>query len=385
MRHLGFGLKRAAIALIAAVVSAATAGIVSVAVAGGGQMTTADRVASGTWWPTRGNPARAEYVETKACVPCHAALTAVQPSTSMARTAMIAANSLVLRASPRLSFTSDGYRYEIAPGGAAPIYTVSDGRGSTSAPLSWVFGAGSVGQSFLFEREGSFREARVSYYDALHALAFTPGRAMRGPQDIATAMARRVDAAELPRCFGCHTTAPTTNGTFNAATAIPGITCEACHGPGRSHVEAMNAPASARKDTAILNPMRLTPAESVDFCGACHATFWDVTVSGERGIAAMRSQPFRLQSSRCWRTPDARLTCVACHDPHRPLVREATAYDARCLACHVAADSQPTHDRPGRACPVATSRCTECHMPKYDIPDMHRAFTDHRIQRPRGA
>src|SRR4051812_25543783 len=90
-----------------------TVAIVAAALAGGGQMTTADRVASGTWWPTKGNPARAEYVETKACVPCHAALSAVQPSTSMARTAMIAANSTVLRASPRLSFTSGAYRYEI--------------------------------------------------------------------------------------------------------------------------------------------------------------------------------------------------------------------------------------------------------------------------------
>jgi len=357
--------------------------LVTAAVGGGGQMTTADRVASAGWWPTSGSPARAGYVGTPACAPCHAGVTAIQPSTAMARTAGPAARSDVLRAIPRLSFSRGGYDYAIASSGAAPAYTVSDGERSVSAPLAWVFGVGSVGQSFLFERDGAFHEARVSYYASLHGLAFTPGRAIQAPRDLAEAMARRVDPAELRRCFGCHTTAPTTSNTFDPAKAVPGITCEACHGPGREHVDAMHRPPAAKRDAAILNPMRLGPAESVDFCGACHLTFWDVTVGGETGIAAMRSQPFRLQSSRCWRTPDARLTCVACHDPHRPLVSDAAAYDTRCLACHVTPGMEPTAERHERACPVGTSRCTGCHMPKYDAPDMHQDFTDHRIQRPR--
>jgi hypothetical protein len=121
----------------------------------------------------------------------------------------------------------------------------------------------------------------------------------------------------------------------------------------------------------------MSPADSIDFCGSCHATFWDVTLAGERGIAALRSQPFRLQSSRCWQQGDARLTCVACHEPHTPLVRDARAYDARCTACHVgSAGATPTP----RVCAVATQNCTTCHMPKYDVPDMHFEFTDHRIR-----
>jgi hypothetical protein len=371
---------RWATALVAAI--GALAALVNAAAAGG-QMATADRMSSAGWWPTKGAPPRSDYVGTQACAPCHAALTSVQPTTAMARTATTAARSDVLRVSPRLNFTSAGYSYEIVSEGAAPTYTVSDGERSASAPLAWVFGVGSVGQSFMFERDGAFHEARVSYYESLHALGFTPGRAVQAPHDVAEAMARRVDAVELSRCFGCHTTAPTAAGKFDAAKAIAGITCEACHGPGRRHVEAMNRPPAARRDVAILNPMRLTPAESVDFCGSCHMTFWDITLAGEKGIAALRSQPYRLQSSRCWRTQDARLTCVACHDPHRPLVTDAGAYDSRCLACHVTSGAAPTHDRPGRACPVGTSRCSECHMPKYDVPDMHHEFTDHLIQVPR--
>jgi hypothetical protein len=137
----------------------------------------------------------------------------------------------------------------------------------------------------------------------------------------------------------------------------------------------------AHPQTEIFNPATLKPEPAVDFCGACHATFWDVKLAGETGIAAMRSQPYRLRSSRCWKAADARLTCTACHEPHSPLVTDPKAYDARCLACHVASGPATT-DHPGRACPVKTADCVECHMPKYSVPDMHHEFTDHLIRVP---
>jgi formate-dependent nitrite reductase cytochrome c552 subunit len=111
-----------------------------------------------------------------------------------------------------------------------------------------------------------------------------------------------------------------------------------------------------------------------------------VKLAGEQGVAALRSQPNRLQSSQCWGTGDTRITCVACHDPHVPLVREAASYDSRSLGCHVQAPvasataAKPTKDHPGRACPVARESCVTCHMPKYDAPGMHHEFTDHWIR-----
>jgi Cytochrome c554 and c-prime len=369
----------------ATIAVAAAALILNVGVVLSGQLATADRVAAPGWWPTKGSVPRADYVGAAACAPCHGGQTASQPATAMARTAMAADRSGVLQKAGRLTFQSGRYSYQIVSDGRQSLYTVSDGEHSSSAPLGWAFGLGNVGQSFLFERDGVFHEARVSYYEAVHGLGFTPGRALTHARDVAEAMARPVDAAETRRCFGCHTTAPTADGAFSASKAIGGITCEACHGPGRRHVEAMAQPPSVARDSAILNPAKLKPEESVDFCGSCHATFWDVTLAQETGISAMRSQPYRLQSSRCWKSADARLTCVACHDPHRPLVTSAAAYDDRCLACHVTAGAQRTSTHPGRACPVGTARCAECHMPKYEVPDMHHEFTDHRIQLPRRA
>jgi hypothetical protein len=132
---------------------------------------------------------------------------------------------------------------------------------------------------------------------------------------------------------------------------------------------------------AILNPRKLSAVASVDFCGACHRTWADVLQTGVTGVANVRFQPYRLESSKCWgRGGDARLACFACHDPHQPLETEAASYDAKCLACHVTKQGERIADPPGAACPVATSNCASCHMPKVEVPSMHAPFTDHRIR-----
>jgi hypothetical protein len=348
------------------------------------QWATADRLQSPGWWPTKDTARRADFVGTDGCRECHRSQAAVQPSTAMARTAMAAADSPVLRASTHLAFDAPGASYRITAGTGGPLYTVARGGETFTARLTWAFGAGDVGQSFLLTHTNGFFEARVSYYASRHALGFTPGRALTASRALDEAAGRRVDPIEIRRCFSCHTTAPVTEKTFNPATAIPGVTCEACHGPGRRHVEVMKDSHRVGGSTEILNPANLRAVESIDFCGACHATLWDVRLAGESGLAAQRSQPYRLQMSRCWTSgADSRLTCVACHDPHRPLVRGAAAYDDRCLSCHTASGAQPDAAHPGRTCPVAASNCASCHMPKYEVPDMHHEFTDHLIQVPR--
>ncbi|GAV25546.1 hypothetical protein ciss_14790 [Carboxydothermus islandicus] len=64
-------------------------------------------------------------------------------------------------------------------------------------------------------------------------------------------------------CIGCHTTG--WNGEFDAQAqfADPGVTCEACHGPGSNHVKAPS-------QDNIKNPARLTIRQQNDLCGSCH-------------------------------------------------------------------------------------------------------------------
>jgi hypothetical protein len=303
----------------------------------------------------------------------------------MGRTAEYADDAEILHAHADLSFSVGVYRYLIKSDAKHSLYTVTDGTQTLSSPLLWAFGTGRVGQSYLFKREdGHFYEARVTYFESSKNLGFTPSRDLASPKDVEEAMDRPVGSTEIGHCFGCHTTASTIDDKFDEKNLIPGVTCEACHGPGAKHAAAMksliNGTLRPRGDD-IFNSAHLSPADSVDFCGACHGTWWDVKLSGVKGVSTARSAPYRLVTSKCWGKGDFRLTCTACHDPHEQLQTESAAYDHACLKCHVTSPGQKTTtEHPGAACPVGTNKCSSCHMEKVYVPEMHDKFTDHRIR-----
>jgi len=353
------------------------------------QTATEDRLLFRGWWPRHSTPAADEYVGPAPCARCHPDKAATQKNTPMGRTADLVANSDILSNGSRLTFQAGNISYEIVAAEGHATYKVADGARSNSAPLSWSFGDGHIGQSWLFERDGEFYESRVSYFDTLKALDFTPGRKLTEPQDLEQAMARPVNGAELVRCFACHATASTIGEKFDRRRIIPGITCEACHGPGLTHVVAHEMAylqgqtwQTGQEPDLIFDPGKLHPVDAVDFCGACHGTWWDVKLGGLTGLANIRAQPYRLEKSRCWgKKGDARLTCVACHDPHQELVRDSASYDRNCLGCHLTSTSaMPATDHPGPACKVGTKNCTSCHMPKIEDGGMHYTFTDHYIR-----
>jgi hypothetical protein len=358
------------------------------------QFSTSDYVSRPQFWPTQTNHLRGDYAGGESCKDCHRQIFNLQQQTSMAHTAMHAGQSEILASHPRLSFSHGAYRYDILTANGVSSYTVADGKKTESAPLVWAFGTDRVAQSYFFKKkDGEFYESRVTYFQSLGTLDFTPGRALDKPLDVDEAMDRQVGRAEVYRCFGCHTTASGMESSFDEEKLTPGVSCEACHGPGRDHIADMEgippATREAKQETAvsdkILNPKRLTPEESVDFCGACHGSYWDVSLSNASGVGNARFQPYRLEQSKCWNKNDARLTCTACHDPHKQVETVATAYDHVCLSCHVTkgtkarpAAADATH--PGAACPVARKECTSCHMPQVYVPAMHTSFPDHRIR-----
>ncbi len=308
----------------------------------------------------------------------------------MGENSMHAANSDILHSHPDLKFATGPYRYEIKTDARHSVYTVTDGTHTLTANLLWAFGTGRAAQSFLFKKDdGKFYESRVTYFSTLNQIDFTPARALPSPKNIDEAMYRPVDMTEIQRCFGCHTTAANIaaknlSANFEENTLLLGVTCEACHGAGAKHVAAAQttqlAGMTGESPGAIFNPAKLAPADSVDFCGACHSTWWDTKLSGMTGVSTTRSQPFRLEESKCWGKGDARLTCMACHDPHLQLQTEASAYDGVCASCHVTAGEKKTATHPGGACPTATKNCVSCHMEKVYVPEMHYKFTDHRIR-----
>jgi hypothetical protein len=347
----------------------------------GQPLTTEERIHSPGWWPTKGTPRHEGYVGPVACAECHSSIAAVQETTSMAKACVRAADSKTLQANERLTFRLSPYVYDLTSAEGRSIFSVSTGSRYVTAALGWAFGEGEVGETYVFERGGIFYEGRLSYFPVLQALDITPGQPHSTPPDLEGALGRPMDSGEAHLCFGCHNTASSAGGQFDPAHMIPGVTCEACHGPGAKHVSAMKEGRVAEGLAHVLNPAKLDPVDSVDFCGACHRAWADVMEAGMVGIATARFQPYRLEKSRCWGKGDARITCLACHDPHQPLARDPGSYDSRCLQCHLATNgSRRASDHPGAACPRSAKHCAVCHLPKYEVPGTHSRFTDHWIR-----
>jgi hypothetical protein len=165
---------------------------------------------------------------------------------------------------------------------------------------------------------------------------------------------------------------------LQAENSVPGVSCEACHGPGAKHVAALQG--GNPEARLIFNPARLSAYELDEFCGSCHRTWGQVEQSQILDIKNVRFQPYRLEKSKCWDATDPRISCLACHNPHKPLVESAGFYDSKCLACHLQKGASQSLNHPGMACLVSTQDCITCHMPRYELPGSHHEFVDHDIR-----
>ncbi len=355
--------------------------------------TTADRVAGQGWWPTKSPASTNGYVGSNACAECHSEIASTQSASEMAKAAFRLSGGAAGQPAGG-DFESGSYTYRFVPGDAPPGYSleVTSNGHSISYPVAWTMGVGVHGQTYLLDRNGELYESQASSFSLIHRLGLTPGHKPAEEGSLENALGIPLKGGEALRCFACHTTASSANSRLDITDAVPGVHCEACHGPGLDHVNAMEAGQTALGRQAIFNPALLSPTSSIDFCGACHRTTLDVIMKEpEPGAYTIRFQSYRLEESRCWKTTqDARLACTQCHDPHASLVRDTRFYDQKCLSCH-SPGKGAKHGASGgarvavpRICPRATANCTSCHMPRSTVPEMHSTFVDHfiRIVRP---
>lgn len=204
------------------------------------QLTTEDRVKQADFWPRKSAASSEDFEGVAGCASCHASIAKSQRATPMALTAMLAKDSADLQSHAALEFSADGYRYEIKTKAGESSYSVTDGANTLKTTLVWAFGSGPVGQTYLFKRaNGEIFEARVSYFDALQGLDFTPMLAVNSAGDLESATARFVGPEETERCFSCHAMGSTIGGRFDERPVALGVSCEACHGPGRRHADTM--------------------------------------------------------------------------------------------------------------------------------------------------
>ena len=332
------------------------------------------------WRPTDDSPG-IRYVGSRACAQCHKREAATQLSTPMAHALESTSECQVLSEHPRMTFREGPYSYQISRQDSRSIYTVTDGVNKISEPILYCFGRGRGGQTYVLQHNGVLYECRISFYQTIQNLDLTIGQTAALPASLEEALGRRLSGTEAVDCFGCHAPSAVSGHRLRLENLVPGVTCEACHGPGGSHLTAVNSPDS--KDLQIFNPRTLDSISlSQEFCGTCHRGFLQVMqMPAQGGFQNVRFQAYRMFNSKGHNQIDSRISCIACHDPHDKLQHEASFYDSKCLACHSSNPQQAkTETRVARACPVGRQQCATCHMPKVEIPGTHTSFTDHWIR-----
>ena len=167
------------------------------------------------------------------------------------------------------------------------------------------------------------------------------------PHDEIEFEGEKVDAAQ--KCFGCHTT-----GYFVSQKKFvePGVGCEACHGPGKKHVDTNGS------DGTIVNPTELPSDRNNMVCGQCHSLGKDP--SGMHPFPVMNGgEPFQPGQDLTLGFVDDKLivdtkggeystfvhspepysnqVCTDCHDPHGKTENPSMLIyptSALCLRCH---------------------------------------------------
>lgn len=324
------------------------------------------------------------FIGSETCAGCHADVVEKQSKTGMGKALEPINDCQVLRANPLLKFQQGRFNYQIERKGNQSIYTVAEGQAVVTAPILFCFGQGKSGQTYVYELNGVRYESRVSFYNAIRGLDITLGHAPEAPKTLIEAAGRAMSVDEEKNCFFCHSSGAHIAQRVKLESITPGINCEACHGSGEKHVAAMKA---GEKAGAGMKQLGALDGDDItqNVCGKCHRSVDDVIEMPNRaGINNVRFQPYRVFHSKCY-SADRRIGCTACHDPHGNPEVSAAFYDAKCLACHqskteAAKTGKAAADRNARACPTGKTKCTDCHMPKIDLPGAHFKFTDHRIR-----
>jgi len=208
-------------------------------------------------------------------------------------------------------------------------------------------------------------------------------------------------------CSDCHSTDvrknfDATTGTFATTWSEISVGCEACHGPGSSHVEIARAAANGGSrpaseglavklderrgaawviDPATGNAARSTPritSRELDVCAQCHArrgqfsngyrpgeAFTDhylpalLTEGLYHADGQQLDEVFNWGSFLSSRMHEKGVTCGDCHEPHGG--RLHAPGNAVCSQCHAAAKyDAPAHHFHEAGTPGAA--CVSCHM-----------------------
>lgn len=252
--------------------------------------------------------------------------------------------------------------------------------GESRFPLQFGFGSGQHAVTFMTLLEDPDGqpigiEHRMSWYGHDDGPGETPQPNLQHPKIDAEFFGKAFHGESLDRCFFCHTTSATIVGS-EVRDLRPNVGCEKCHGPGSSHVHAVNEGLDDLSIDFASNAKRRP--DEIQVCGKCHRTAEMLPANqiSPANRLLVRFQPAGLVQSPCYLKSEGRLRCSTCHDPHEHASRRPRRQQIEtCLSCH-----QPEGEPHQIACPISPKdKCISCHMPPVEIRD-GISFHDHWIR-----
>jgi hypothetical protein len=248
------------------------------------------------------------------------------------------------------------------------------GANSRSLELDWCFGSGTHAHTWVgtlpdARGQRDLVEFRWSWYHETASFDITPGQTAQKGSGYFAPLGTLFDTPKARRCFACHSTVlPESNGHVDYNAIHPGVTCQRCHGPRQSHVESNGEIQEGFWQAA-------SQMDSIKRCGECHriAEDQDPEDIKPENPDIVRFQPVSLVQSPCFKN-SPQMTCVSCHNPHRPLNSQNSSGIWQCVQCH---DSQQEDHVLCSADQL--DNCLECHMPKIQVFE-NIQFTDHWIR-----
>jgi hypothetical protein len=360
------------------------------------------------FWFDRKAPFSQLFVGSASCLSCHSAQHSSWKKTSHSIAMQAATPDSVLGDFNGKSVNDEGVSASMSQQGDQYIFTLNDKNNqSVSTKIDYVLG-GKRAQEYLTRREdGRLQVLPLSYSTSAKRwfapLALTV-KDISAKSPFFWENSRRTFNRE---CFDCHVTGmevryDPTQDRYDSTWVEMGVSCEACHGPGRQHAEK---PAGDN----IINPRALSQERQLSLCGRCHSArsmhfsqfnsdntffpgdlyedYFSPVLLGQLGPNGGPSfypdvrpkepgvEYQALLQSRCYQ--NSRMTCSTCHSDHEAL--DPTS-NALCGGCH-SEQLKDMSEHSKHKSDGAASRCVSCHMPKI-IPTLSGAVTDHTIDIP---
>lgn len=341
------------------------------------------------------------------CVDCHAEIVQHYATSGMSRSWRRVTSDATATVKPasQVPDSLSGYRYEVAVRSGV-LWQIESHPNDPSHRVErladYQVGSGKHATAWLSAQNGFLHQLPVGWFGPEALWRMNPGYELKN---------HRFDRPIPAACVGCHATEaiheqPTAN-RFTMPIA-DGIDCSRCHGDATEHVtywkSSGRSPSEVPQFARLVNLRALTSERVNDVCMQCHlqgdvvvprgssSPFdfhpgqrltdhrHDFLLAGQSDTLGVASHGARMLQSRCYSASGGALTCIHCHDPHRPTSDfRAAHYDAKCASCH-----QPEAcSRPQTATAEPASKgCVSCHMPQRSTREgIHLVFTDHAIRR----